>query len=116
MNLSKAYEIYRVDKPMTFACCVHCKKAWVDDKEQYGSLCCPECGPEVGALYRGAKDPSEYGCVLDTSDEVPRFDVVCATCKTPYSRLYETFYPEGHCPACGCEMYIRKEDYEEKEK
>jgi len=66
MLLSEAYEKYEY-MPSTYACCVMCHKAWVDDMDRYSSLHCPKCGPEVGCMYRGAKDPAQYGCTLDES-------------------------------------------------
>jgi len=73
MLLSKAYENYETLTD-TYACCVRCKRAWVDDMELHGTLNCPKCGPRVGALYRGARDPADYGCTLDKDDHEKKTD------------------------------------------
>lgn len=67
MKLSEAYEKYPKD-PETYACCVFCHTAWLDDMPQYYALYCPRCCLVGGALYRGAKTPAEYGCTLDTGE------------------------------------------------
>jgi hypothetical protein len=72
MLLSDAYRKYKKE-PTTYACCVQCRKAWLDDAPLSGPLNCPRCSPEIqGSLYRGATDPSQYGCTLDTGEELPQ--------------------------------------------
>ena len=67
MLLSDAYKKYEY-MPATYACCVKCKTAWVDDMEPHTNLGCPKCGPEAGVMYRGAKDPQQYGCTVDLTE------------------------------------------------
>jgi len=74
MKLSDAYRKYKKE-PSTYACCVACKRAWLDDVPLYGTLNCPICGPEVqSSIYRGATDPSKYGCTLDTGEMSPQIE------------------------------------------
>lgn len=63
MKLSEAYKRYHLE-PITFACCTHCKLAWLDDFAGIGSLHCPKCGD---VMLRGATAPDKYGCIEDVS-------------------------------------------------
>ena len=68
MKLSEAYDKYRT-VPLTFACCVGCHGAWIDDMEGVTKLDCPRCDPPV-LLLRHAENPKIYGCTIDEKTEL----------------------------------------------
>jgi hypothetical protein len=70
MNLSEAYEKYKANKPTVYACCGHCRKAWVYDLHVIGaSIECPVC-PERWSLIC-MEDPATMGCTLDDGESKP---------------------------------------------